>query len=56
MVGSYHRFMLTCFSEILVQDDASALLLHNIGILSVVCPDLRFDRVLQIASQSPEVG
>lgn len=54
--GSYHRFMLTCFSEILVQDDASALLLHNIGILSVVCPDLRFDRVLQIASQSPEVG
>ena len=54
--GKLPPFMLTCFSEILVQDDASALLLHNIGILSVVCPDLRFDRVLQIASQSHEVG
>lgn len=50
--GAMHRRMLSFFSFLFVQDDASAALLHSIGVKDnvVVSGDTRFDRVLEIAS------
>lgn len=56
--GSMHRRMLSFFSFLFVQDDASAALLQSIGVENnvVVSGDTRFDRVLEIASAATAIG
>lgn len=49
--GVWYRTFLECFTHIFVQDEASAGLLHGIGINRVsVAGDTRFDRVKEVAS------
>ena len=51
--GSWYRRALQCFSQLFVQDEASARLLAEYGITNVsVCGDTRFDRVLDIQRQA----
>ena len=52
--GSFHRQMLGRFSYLFVQNQASKKLLGSIGLTSNVAVngDTRFDRVIEIASQS----
>ena len=48
--GRMYRQLLTCFTTLMVQDEASKLLLGKYGINNtVVAGDPRFDRVVQIA-------
>ncbi len=51
--GNFYRNMLTCFSQLLVQDDHSRDLLSKIGLATatMVSGDTRFDRVISIAQQ-----
>lgn len=49
--GAFHRSMLQLYAAILVQNISSQHLLESVGIKSTVAPDLRFDRVLDIARQ-----
>ena len=54
--GGMFRKMLKSFDHLFVQDQASALLLKEIGVDSVtVVGDTRFDRVAEIASQTKEL-
>lgn len=53
--GSLHRKMLQFFSEILVQEENSAVLLKGIGLESVVCGDPRVDRVISIAKERKQL-
>jgi len=51
--GSWYRGLLKYFDQLFVQDESSAALLRSIGITNVtVAGDTRFDRVIDIASQS----
>lgn len=49
--GGFFRSMLRMFHTILVQNDVSSNILRGVGIESEVVPDLRFDRVFQIANE-----
>ena len=55
--GGFFRKILHCFTDILVQDDASAQLLNGIGIQDrvVVAGDTRYDRVMEIADQARDL-
>lgn len=54
--GSFYRQMLTYFSQLFVQNEASAKLLQDIGVQHVaVAGDTRFDRVLTISQQAKEI-
>ncbi|MDP4209484.1 MAG: glycosyltransferase N-terminal domain-containing protein [Bacteroidota bacterium] len=54
--GGWYRKILSFFSHLFVQTEASALLLKNIGFTNVtVTGDTRFDRVYAIASQAREI-
>ncbi len=49
--GGLHRAMLSCFTKIMVQDEASKSLLDGIGFKqAVVAGDTRVDRVVEIAN------
>ncbi|MCW3125958.1 MAG: 3-deoxy-D-manno-octulosonic acid transferase [Bacteroidetes bacterium] len=49
--GALHRRMLGFFTHIFVQNEESKKLLQSINIASEVCPDTRFDRVVDITQQ-----
>ncbi len=49
--GEFFQQQLTFFKTIFVQDEASKLLLSNIGIPAIVAGDTRFDRVAAIAAE-----
>jgi 3-deoxy-D-manno-octulosonic-acid transferase len=54
--GGLQRKMLSCFSHIFVQDEASKLLLGTIHINQVsISGDTRFDRVIMAAQQTDEL-
>lgn len=54
--GSFFRSMLRCFTHIYVQDEASRILLSQIGIDNVtIAGDTRFDRVIDISQQAREI-
>ena len=54
--GSFFRKMLYLYKRLFVQDEASAVLLRNIGVTSVtVCGDTRFDRVHEITSSPADL-
>lgn len=54
--GWQYRHVLNCFTHLFVQNEESKRLLHNVGLDNVdIIGDTRFDRVLQIASQSKTV-
>lgn len=54
--GRMYRQLLTCFTTLMVQDEASKLLLGKYGINNtVVAGDPRFDRVVQIAGQAKHI-
>ncbi len=51
--GALHRFMLSCFTKILVKDEASKSLLAGIGLdICVVIGNTRIDRVLDISNHA----
>lgn len=53
--GGTHRRMLTCFTRLFVQDDASRAMLATVGVANVdVSGDTRFDRVAEIAASNDE--
>ncbi len=53
--GSIYRKMLACFTHIFVQNEASKILLQNIGITNVtIAGDTRFDRVKDVVSENKE--
>ena len=51
--GRLHRFMLDCFTQLFVQNEASVELLAGIGVKKniSIAGDTRFDRVIDIAEQ-----
>ncbi len=53
--GGFHRSILKLYTAILVQNPSSFQLLKSIHISSEVAPDLRFDRVLDIAKQPAQI-
>lgn len=54
--GGLHRKMLTFFTRLFVQDDASVQMLSEIGIHNAMrTGDTRFDRVKQIATQAKDI-
>ena len=54
--GGFYRQMLGYFSQLFVQNEESAILLHNIGAAKVtVAGDTRFDRVLAISQQKKDI-
>lgn len=54
--GFWYRQLLKCFTQLFVQDNASAELLQKYNITNViVAGDTRFDRVSQIAQQAKEI-
>ena len=54
--GIGYRQLLKCFTQLFVQDNASAELLNKYGISNVtVAGDTRFDRVSQIAQQAKDI-
>lgn len=54
--GGWFRNMLRMFQHIYIQNDTSGELLRGIGITNfTVAGDTRFDRVVKIASSSPEI-
>lgn len=54
--GHEYRNVLNCITHFFVQNEQSKELLHSIGIDDVdVTGDTRFDRVMQIASQSKDI-
>ena len=56
--GGLHRKMLSCFTWLFVQNDASKRLLGTIGLTEnvTVSGDTRFDRVIEIASQFQQIS
>jgi 3-deoxy-D-manno-octulosonic-acid transferase len=53
--GGFFRKILGLFDQVFVQDTASAELLRQSGLKSIIAGDTRFDRVLRIAQQAAEV-
>jgi 3-deoxy-D-manno-octulosonic-acid transferase len=54
--GAFYRQMLTHFSQLFVQNEASLQLLRGIGVQhAAVAGDTRFDRVLAISRQAKEI-
>ncbi|MCM1319770.1 MAG: 3-deoxy-D-manno-octulosonic acid transferase [Muribaculaceae bacterium] len=53
--GSWYRGLLSCFTHIYVQDEASRKLLAGIGIDATVAGDTRFDRVTDIMRSTREI-
>lgn len=55
VVGWWYRRLLKCFTQVLVQDKQSELLLHQYGITNTaIVGDPRFNRVLQVAKRDAD--
>lgn len=56
--GSFHRYMLSCFTHIFVQNAAAEELLKKAGFeqTTSIAGDTRFDRVLEIASRPKPIA